>query len=71
MINNPNDISELERYATIGRIAVTEIKRLRQELDKYKRAYEEMCHQFNFGDESEYKAMHDCWLDWAEKEGER
>lgn len=71
MINNPNDTSELERYATIGRTAVTEIMRLRKELDKYKRAYAEICRQFNFGDEFDYKWMHDSWLEWAGKEGER
>lgn len=65
-----SEVGRLRKYGTIGRIAVTEIKRLRQELDKYKRAYAEICHQFNFGDEGDYKAMYDCWLDWAEKEGE-
>ena len=51
--------------------AEAEVKRLRKELDKYKRAYAEICHQFNFGDEGDYRAMYDCWLDWADKEGER
>jgi peptidoglycan hydrolase CwlO-like protein len=40
------------------------------ELAKYKRAYAEICHQYNFGNESDYIAMYNYWLDWAEKEGE-
>lgn len=48
--------------------AEAEVERLRKELDKYKRAYAEICHQFNFGDESDYRAMYDYWLDWAEIE---
>jgi hypothetical protein len=55
----------------VKELAKAEVERLRGELAQYKRAYAEICHQFNFGDESEYKAMHDCWLDWAGKEGER
>jgi peptidoglycan hydrolase CwlO-like protein len=43
---------------------------LEAELAKYKRAYAEICHQFNFGNESDYIAMYNYWLDWAEKEGE-
>lgn len=44
---------------------------LEAELDKYKRAYAEICHQFNYGNESDYIAIYNHWLDWAEKEGER
>jgi uncharacterized protein YeeX (DUF496 family) len=43
---------------------------LEAELAKYKRAYAEICHQYNFGNESDYIAMYNYWLDWAEKEGE-
>ena len=46
-----------------------EIRRLKKDLAKYKRAYAEICHQFNFGDEDDYKRMYDTWLEWAtEKE---
>ena len=63
--------STLREENDLQRVSIQSLSRqpgasLLAELAKYKRAYEEICHQFNFGDEADYNAMHDCWLDWAE-----
>ena len=42
-----------------------------KEKEQYKRAFEEICHQFNFGDEKDYQAMHDTFLELARKGGEK
>ncbi len=54
-------ISKLAAYEDTG-LTPEEVKKLAVDRYLYKRAFEEVCRQFNFGDEKDYEDMRDAFL---------
>ena len=54
-----------------GKSLIDKNKGLQVEKEFYKRAFEEVCHQFNFGDESDFEVMRDSFLELTRKEMRR
>ncbi len=62
-------LKKIERLqAELARLQVA-LEATIAEKEKYKRAFEEVCRQFNYGDEADYIAMHDAFLELAKEGG--